>query len=346
MSDETRVRELFAARVARPVDLDGAEFASDRERSIETILRSARQGPTAAKPRALVWGSVGTAVALAASLALFWGHLTGSSPGSDAVATKGAALPAARPVTTAITLQDVTGTASRWEAGRRIPLLAEKEPQVVPSSSELVTEARSNLRVRSSSGLDIALFENSRLSLAGLGQAATSVSLLSGSIRCEVPHLLEGQHFSVQTPEGNVIVRGTVFSVFVSAFAEGARTCVKVEQGEVLMKTATSASRVGAGQSWGCGRETKPVVSAPEAPAPSAKPPKGGLRVSQDHPPTGTLDEENRLFQSGLAAERRAELAAAQAAFDELLTKYPASPVAGEARAARARVVKELSSKP
>jgi hypothetical protein len=223
-------------------------------------------------------------------------------------------------------------------------LLAEKEPQAVSTASELVTEASSNLHVRTSSGLDIALFENSRLSLAGLGQAATSVSLLSGGIRCEVPPLPRDQHFSVQTPGGSVIVQGTVFSVFVGAAAEGVRTCVKVERGEVLMKTAASAGRVGAGQSLGCERETTSVVSAAETLAPSAKPPEGALRANQDHP--STLDEENSLFQSGLAAERRGELAGARSAFDALLTKYPASPVAGEARAARTRVVKKLSSTP
>jgi len=348
MSDESRVRELFAARVARPVDLDGTEFVSDRERSVDAILRSARRARPAARPPALVWGGVGTVLAVAACLTLFWGHRTGS-PRSETGAAKGAALAATRQATAAVTLQEVHGTATRWEAGHGIPLVAEKEPQAVSIASELVTEASSSLHVRNASGLDIALFENSRLSLTGLGRAATSVSLLSGSIRCDVPHLFGGQRFSVQTPEGSVIVHGTVFSVFVSALAEGARTCVKVEQGEVLMKTAASTSRVGAGQSWGCERETQSVASAapePAQPPPNAKLPKGALRVSQDHSPIGTLDDENRLFQSGLAAERRRELSTARSAFDELLTKYPASPLADEARTARARVVKELSSNP
>ncbi len=338
MSDERRVRGLFAARVARPVDLDGAEFVSDRERGIDTILRSAQRAPAAAKPRALVWGSAGTVLALAACLALFWGRLSGSRR-SDTTPAR------VRPPIV-VTLQAVQGTVSRWEAGRRIALVAEQEPQAVSTASELVTEARSSLHVRNSSGLDIALFENSRLSLVGLGQAATSVNLLAGSIRCDVPHMLGDQQFSVQTPEGSVIVQGSVFSVFVSAFADGARTCVKVEQGEVLMKTAASTSRVGAGRSWGCERATKSVASNAEQPAPSVKPPKGALRANQPRLAAGTLDQENRLFQAGLAAERGGELAAARSAFDELLMSYPASPMAGEARAARARVTKELSSKP
>ncbi len=344
MSDESRVRELFAARVARPVDLDGTEFVSDRERGIDTILRGARPAPAAGKARALVWGSVGTVLALAACLALFWGHLPGS-PGNNTSAARGATRVPARPASV-VTLAEVQGTVSRWEAGRRIALVAAREPQAVSTASELVTEASSNVRVRSSSGLDLALFENSRLSLTGLGQAATSVSLLAGSIRCDVPHVLGNQPFSVQTPQGSVIVEGSVFSVFVSAFADGAGTCVKVERGEVLMKTAASSSRVGAGQSWGCEHASQSVASAAGQPASSAKAPKGALRANPQHPATGTLDEENRLFQTGLAAERRGELAAASAAFGELLTKYPASPVAGEALAARARVIKELSSKP
>ena len=340
MSDEQRVRELFAARVARPVDLDGNEFTTNRERGIDIILHSAVQAP--AKRRLLVWGSIGSALALAASVALFWDHFP-SRQANDARPT------ATRAPATVVTLQEVHGTASRWEAGRRIPLSRDRAAQAVPTASELVTEESSSLHVRSGDGLDIELFENSRLSLLGLEQASTSVSLLTGSIRCEVPHLRDGQQFSVETPQGSVIVHGTVFSVFVSALAEGARTCVKVEQGEVLVRTATSANRVAAGQAWGCERAAKPSASFTAElvpPTTSAKPFKGAPHLKQDRSPPGTLDEENRLFQVALAAERRRDLALARASFDELLTKYPASPVAAEARAARERVAKELSGTP
>jgi hypothetical protein len=340
MSDEQRVRELFAARVARPVDLDGDEFTTNRERGIDTILHSAGKVP--AKRRLLVWGSVGSALALAASLALLWDHF----PSRQA---SNARLTATRPLASAVTLQEVRGTVSRWEGGRRIPLSRDRGAQAVPIASELVTEASSSLHVRSGGGLDIELFESSRLSLLGLGQTSKSVSLLAGSIRCDVPHLRDGQQFSVQTPQGSVIVHGTVFSVFVSALAEGARTCVNVEQGEVLVRTATGATRVGAGQAWGCEREARPAASFTAELVPlttSVRPFRGTPHPKQDRSLPGTLDEENRLFQAALAAERRRDLALARATFDELLTKYPASPVAGEARAARERVAKELSGEP
>jgi len=52
----------------------------------------------------------------------------------------------------------------------------------------------------------------------------------------------------------------------------------------------------------------------------------------------GTLDEENRLFQSGLAAERGGDERAAAESFELLLSRNPRSPLAADARAALARV--------
>jgi hypothetical protein len=54
--------------------------------------------------------------------------------------------------------------------------------------------------------------------------------------------------------------------------------------------------------------------------------------------PAGTLDEEARLLRAGLAAERGGHPAEAIAAFRELLTKHPRSPLASDARDALARV--------
>jgi len=53
---------------------------------------------------------------------------------------------------------------------------------------------------------------------------------------------------------------------------------------------------------------------------------------------SGTLEEENRLFQAGLSSERQGDARAAAAAFDELLARYPQSPLAPATRRALARV--------
>jgi TolA-binding protein len=54
--------------------------------------------------------------------------------------------------------------------------------------------------------------------------------------------------------------------------------------------------------------------------------------------PDGTLDEENRLLESALSAERAGDLRQARKLFAQLLTRHPNSPLIPEARLGLARV--------
>jgi TolA-binding protein len=55
-------------------------------------------------------------------------------------------------------------------------------------------------------------------------------------------------------------------------------------------------------------------------------------------PPASTLDEESRLLRLGLAAERQGHGAEAISFFEQLLSRYPRSPLAPDAREALLRV--------
>jgi hypothetical protein len=337
MSDEAKVRELLAPFAERSVDLEGREFPVNREAAVAVILKAAQQGPRVRPQRLAVWGGGGAAaLALAAAALLFLGRSGGGVPAAAASATVG----------------DVAGVVTHWQAGASRAVPAGRDALAIESSGELRTSGASSARVKNARGDEVALFENSRLVLSGFDQAASSVQLLAGSIRCDVPDLAPGQRFSVVTPQGTVEVRGTAFTVLVSGMAEAARTCVKVERGAVAIITSGSEKHVGAGQSWGCEAEKEAApagvqgraAAAGEAPAvdESAPGPRGSARVNDrgegKAPKVGTLDEENRLFQAGLAAERQRDFARARAAFDQLLTRFPASPLANDARVARGRV--------
>jgi TolA-binding protein len=52
----------------------------------------------------------------------------------------------------------------------------------------------------------------------------------------------------------------------------------------------------------------------------------------------GTLDEENRLFEAGISAERRGDVHGAGSFFEQLLSHYPGSPLAADAQRALARM--------
>ncbi len=332
MSDEAKVRELLAPFTERAVDLEGREFVVNRAAAVAVILRSVQQQQQRARPRPVaVWaGAIAAGLAMAASGLLFLGRH--DSAQSQTVARASVA--------------DVAGNVTHWQAGalRTVPTGGEQRP--IEPKGELRTGSGSTARLRDARGAEIALLENSRLVLDGLDGASGGVQLLAGSIRCEVPQLAAGHRFSVVTPHGTVEVRGTAFSVLVTGIAAAARTCVMVERGSVAIFTPSSETQLAAGQSWGCEPEATapdekrvPAVASDAASLASASSDKSSPDRGRPKPAkAGTLDEENRLFQAGLAAERRADLRAAHAAFEQLLTRYPSSPLAGDARAAQARL--------
>ena len=63
-------------------------------------------------------------------------------------------------------------------------------------------------------------------------------------------------------------------------------------------------------------------------------------KTVEDTKPSGTLAEETALLSSALAAERTGQREKAAAALERLLSRYPESPLAPEARAVRSRVAR------
>ena len=87
---------------------------------------------------------------------------------------------------------------------------------------EIETAAVGSAELVTSAGLGLNLGAATRVSLSGLvgTPAVNQVDLRQGLLTCSVPHLHEGQRFSVQTPDARVVVHGTVFSVRVDSSAQ------------------------------------------------------------------------------------------------------------------------------
>jgi TolA-binding protein len=140
---------------------------------------------------------------------------------------------------------------------------------------------------------------------------------------------------------------------------------VRVAEGLVEVRSAKGVVFVGGGKQWGCAQEPAPSArastanattsatatptvttapppsAAPLPPARAAKAPAIAHRtVARARPPApaGTLDEENRLLESALSAERAGDLRQARKLFAQLLTRHPNSPLIPEARLGLARV--------
>jgi hypothetical protein len=223
-----------------------------------------------------------------------------------------------------------------------------------PGEIETVTDGSAELVT--SAGLGLNLGGGTRVSLTGLVGAAASnqVELKQGYLNCSVPHLREGQRFSVQTPDARVVVHGTVFSVRVdSNRARGSETCVEVTDGVVIVQHGDRETALNRGDRWGC--EASPSTSGGQKPTPSGEPntaqsaasnepvnhvdePRAAPRTSARASHRGTLGEESRLLQEALAAERTGQTRQAQVLLEQLLARYPNSPLAPEAHRASARI--------
>lgn len=122
------------------------------------------------------------------------------------------------------------------------------------------------------------------------------------------------------------ILLTVVKSAFTIEAHAGEVSCVRVNDGQVTVVRGGQSIDVGAGESFGCKEpQTKSaefsVVDAPK---------KSASRT--------TLSQENALLSRALAAESRGDRATARRAYTELLSKYPRSAFAQDARAGLDRV--------
>jgi hypothetical protein len=218
---------------------------------------------------------------------------------------------------------------------------------LVRDPGEIESADDGSAELANAAGLGLHLGSATRVSLSGLlgSEGKNRVELRQGSLTCTVPHLGEGQHFSVATPDARVVVHGTVFSVQVdSKQTIGSQTCVRVTDGVVIVQHGSSETALNAGDSWGCERSASKATEVPASDTATESDPSvvdaahGTLHSSQRTVDHGTLGEENRLFQAALAAERLGQKTGAELDLNRLLSKYPSSPLGPEARRALSRI--------
>jgi len=150
----------------------------------------------------------------------------------------------------------------------------------------------------------------------------------------------------VETPNVDVLVTGTVFQVDVTPGKGPTEfdTTVTVTKGRVMVRHgATLLAAVTAGQSWSSVTVTTALAAEPEVSraAPKAVP-RQARAVAAPNPRVvrpGTLAEENSLFQSAVDARNQGDDRGEAEHLAALLSRYPGSQLAGEARLERMRAL-------
>lgn len=325
------VRDLGEfGRGAVPVE-DEARAAYRRERVVRALERKlgdvqAGRGPG----RRRKW--LMFAAAAAAVLALGGGFSVFRASGVEPVAI--AALPST------VEVRSIVGDVSIRPAGTAA---RSAKPGELLHGGELV-------RTGANGSIDIGI-ESGRAHLDPLSELEVvrptakerRYRLGKGGVDVDLPFkLARGEHLVIETPDAEVLVVGTAFTVQVKSDASGAPvTSVKVRRGTVWVSHHGKQEAVlGAGQDWASAKSLAAVAAVvPEPqPAPTTRAPGRGRSAARPVE-SGTLAEENRLFEGALSARNAGDFAGAAEGFRQLLTRFPRTVLAEQALAGRFRAL-------
>jgi len=323
-----------------------AEAIAVVERAIADRARARRRDRRA---RVFLMGTAAVAaaaacVALAAGVAHRRPHVAAIVPttthlpavGSPAAGGPAAGGPAAGGP--AVVGYAVTGAAGVVASGAPS---APPERRALATGSRLVTPPGGRVMLSFATGTQVLLGEVSDVTLAR-EDATQALRLDHGSLDLHVAKLGAGQRFLVQTPDAEVEVRGTVFTVQVvapdPACGAGTVTRVAVTEGVVAVRHEGEESRVPAGQAWpaGCADGTT-AAPGPSGPAPA--------RTAASRAPVSSLGDQNDLFAEAIAAVRRGDASNAMATLDRFLARYPESPLAENAMVERMRLLRATDTR-
>jgi hypothetical protein len=223
--------------------------------------------------------------------------------------------------------------------------------RVVARGGDVSVTLSTGTEIEVEDGGDVELVEATALQL---------FSLRAGVLRAHVAKLLPGQRFLVRTPDAEIEVRGTVFTLRWAAESScGSRTRLVVTEGMVAVRAHGAEDLVPAGRTWpAC--ERAPAADAAESQRERAiptavSPPSSASPGSAELPARGAaaartartnndigstaLAAENAIFAEAVAARRQGDLRAAIAAYERLLSLHAASPLAEDASAERMRLL-------
>lgn len=226
------------------------------------------------------------------------------------------------------------------------------------------TGADGRAGVHMHSGTDVEMSPVTELTMGDevAGWRSERVDLARGRLDVAVPELGSGRSFEVATPDASVEAQGSHFTVIVKPGADGKlETRVVVRDGKALLESHGSQTQLGAGARWSSGAAQQAKPAAPAAANPAGRsaakaPPKPAAGTSPTTPAVKTtggtklpdvssassLADQNRLFQAAMDARRRGDDTRALALLNQLLGRYPGSPLEQDARVERFRALKRL----
>jgi hypothetical protein len=260
----------------------------------------------------------------------------------------------ARAVTSIAGLDRVSGTVVLTQDGKGRVVSGGERALHDGDALQTATGAHAHFQTSKSS---VNVSESTELRLSRPSAAEERISLRRGRVDVSVEKAIETKRaVVVETPDAEVVVRGTIFDVRVDPLQNSTNTRVHVTRGSVwVLAQGVQVALLSAGQSWSsasgvesAARPTADVPTATPAPvtteapladAPAPAPVKAGTARDPAARKSGTLAEENRLFSAGVEARNRGDAQRAAELFGELLSTYPQTTLREVAQVERFRAL-------
>ncbi len=334
--------ELLEELRRRPVPEESRAADEARRRmavaaTVRTMARETR------RHRRLHWLARSAAAAAAVCLmGLGWREFEVRRPtrshadSSDAVAKA----PAELRVTAGVVVATQPGHEEAVSAGARVAVLEGEEIRTAPDGRGLLALPR---------GVSMELGFATQAWVDTARTVEQRIRLDIGSVRVSVPNPGGPRMVAITTPDAQVIVHGTKFSVRVEPAepAPGTITSVVVTRGSVLIVHGGEQQLIAAGNSWSS-IAAKPADSTEAASAvvPGFERAKDGAELphSVSRRPTrrGALASQNRLFQAALDARKAGDDVEVLRNLDELLARFPGTALEPDVRLNKIRALKRL----
>jgi hypothetical protein len=331
------LRELAEERV--PLESAEAVMAR-RTRVVEALSRGIREVPLLRERRSrrLGWLSIAAAAVVALGVGFGTGELRKEmAKPAEVAASRGIAA-----------VEAVRGTLVLTQKGRARVVAPGERPELEPADS-VSTAGDGSGQIRTErSVIDVA--PASQVRMVRVTDTEERIRLSIGRVALRVEPRPDARRIVVvETPDSEVVVHGTVFSVAVDSKAGAELTRVRVEEGSVSVLHGGERALLLSGQEWSSAAKPK---AEPAAPAARVEPQTGNSRQaranrraarhSAEASDPSTLADENRMFLTAVEARNRGDDRAAVELFGAILSKYPSGKLSEEARIERMRALNRL----
>ncbi|HEX3854199.1 MAG TPA: FecR domain-containing protein [Polyangiaceae bacterium] len=241
-----------------------------------------------------------------------------------------------------------SGSAILDQAGKQALL----SPLNLQQGGRLVAGGTGGASVRLSTGTELAVEHDTNLEFENAGPVERFF-LSQGVLQAKVAKLRDGQRFIVRTPDAEVEVRGTAFRVSIvepdANCANGARTRVSVSEGIVEVRGAGASTYVHPGETWPAGctlipavatdstRSAAPALALQPTPLKSDRTERASSVSSEQQAlepaqrpakEASSIAQQNELFAEANAARQQGDSSRAVSYFEQLIARYPSSPLA------------------